>query len=151
MEKNKLKTLKDNFLEKEIAIEMDRLGICCPKESAILFRSINDKLKQEAIKHINRARKSKKIGTGLVVTDDKTGKVLYIGVDGWIPWAESLKYFFNIIDEDLKEKPNKFSLKERSFPEKIKYLKAKFDVGDINEEQYKFHIKVIMEGERNNE
>ena len=43
------------------------------------------------------------------------------------------------------EKPKEITLKKRSFSERIAYLKAKFDVGELNEEMYKIQIAATVE------
>ena len=42
------------------------------------------------------------------------------------------------------KKPKEITLKKRSFPERIAYLKAKFDIGELNESMYKIQIKTLV-------
>ena len=42
------------------------------------------------------------------------------------------------------EKPKEIKLERRSFSERIAYLKAQFDIGDINEDMYKIQISAVV-------
>jgi len=104
-------------------------------------------LKQEAIKWIRELDKDyKEIRTNPKAYRDYEQYRIDHGIPSHVSKALDqilwIKHFFNITEDELKEKP--FTLTKRTFPERIRYLMKKHEEGELDDDQLRFQLEVAL-------
>ena len=80
--------------------------------------------------------------------DPKSYFIVYCGSEGQFENCEGTYRTFDMSDfeaTDWEIYEEKIKIERRSFSESVAYIKAKFDVGEIDEVTYRLHIAAIME------